>query len=176
MPNPLEEIGAKGVGAAKATLARIKGISGVFKTLVEQHGEVSTMLMRLKASQNPEKRLDLWSKIRVELLSHERGELSVVYPALRDFEQTRQFAEEHDGQASELETTIAELDAIDTASDMFASKLDELIALVQQHVDTEENEYFPTAVDVVGKDLAQELDGRFLAKKEQVLEELPAVH
>ncbi len=183
MPNPLEIAGAKGVGKAKGAFASLTGTTGVFTTLVQQHGEVSALLTRAKMSSDAAKRIDLWSKIRVELLSHERAELRVVYPALRGHAQTRAFAEEHDLQASQLEQTIYELDGLDAASDVWADRLEGLITLVNHHIETEEKRYFPVAIDAIAKEEAERLDHEFQAQKALAMDEValnrgggPGVH
>ncbi|TMQ13574.1 MAG: hypothetical protein E6J90_28220 [Deltaproteobacteria bacterium] len=71
---------SKGAGKVKGVKARLDGLVGVFKTLAEQHGEVKVLLKRLQ--DKPEKKPELWPEIRRELLSHERGELRVVYRKL----------------------------------------------------------------------------------------------
>jgi hypothetical protein len=150
----------------------VKGLTGVFSTIVKQHGEISMLLERAKATEEPAKRLDLWAKIRIELMSHERAELEVVYPIFRDYPQTRLFAEEHEKQASTLEEAIVDLDHADTATDVWHQKLESLIALVKRHFDEEEGHYFPEAVEVLGKDVMHELDERFKASKEAAAEQL----
>ncbi len=166
MPNPFEELGAKGAGALKQAQGALKGLHGVFNTLVKEHGEVSMLLERTKLSNDPEKRLDLWSKIRMELLSHEQGELEVVYPAYRQHAQLRQYAEEHEAEAGALQALISELDGIDTASDAWLPRFEALVQLVKSHVDEEENIFFPEAAKIFSKEESDELDQRYLANKE----------
>lgn len=166
MPNPFEEIGAKGAGALKQAQGAIKGLHGVFNTLVKQHGEVSMLLERTKLSSDPAKRLDLWSKIRGELLAHEQGELEVVYPAFRQHAELRAYAEEHDQEAGSLEAMISELDGIDTGSEAWMPKFEALVQLVKHHVEEEEGRFFPDAADVFSKEESADLDQRFLANKE----------
>jgi hypothetical protein len=168
----MEEFGEKGLGKARGLKAAVKGLRGVFRTLAEEHGEVSAILNRAKAAKEPEKRLDLWSKVRMELLSHERGETNVVYPEFKKNAQLAHIADEHEKEASDIEARIKELDGIDTASEIWDAKLDDLIKLVKQHVDEEENGYFPEAMNVLGKDEAEELNGRFIAAKEAAQEQL----
>lgn len=145
MTHKLEELASKAVGAIKATQATLEGLSGVFRHLVREHGEVSALLLRLKFSADPAMRRELWSLVRAELLSHERAEISEVYPTLRQDTQTQAMVLEHDGDASELEELIDELNAIDTKSDRWQPTLERLIAAVQEHVRDEEEEYFPIA-------------------------------
>ncbi|HTU62128.1 MAG TPA: hemerythrin domain-containing protein, partial [Polyangiales bacterium] len=129
----------------KATQATLEGLSGVFRHLVREHGEVSTLLLRLKFSADPNMRRELWSEVRAELLSHERAEITEVYPALRQDKQTLAMVQEHDTDASDLEELIDELSATDVTSDRWQPTLERLIAAVQEHVRDEEEEYFPIA-------------------------------
>src|SRR5262249_48663483 len=94
MPNRMDSMLSKGGGMMKGVKARLEGLTGVFRTLAEQHGEVAAMLKRLQSK--PEKKAELWPEIRRELLSHERGEIREVYPVLRQHVQTRALAEHHD--------------------------------------------------------------------------------
>ena len=166
MPNPFEEIGAKGAGALKQVQGAIKGLHGVFNTLCRQHGEVSMLLERTKLSADPQKRLDLWTEIRTQLLSHEQGELEVVYPAFRQHEELRAYAEEHDQEAGSLEAMISELDGIDCSSPGWMPKFEALVQLVKHHVEEEEGRFFPDAAKVMSKGETQQLDQQFLANKQ----------
>jgi len=97
---------AKSTGAVKSMEARLHGLVGVFKTLAEQHGEVSALMKRVK--HHADKRADLWPVIRLELVSHEKGELREVYSVLRDLPETRALADHHEAEASELSALIDE--------------------------------------------------------------------
>ncbi|HUJ14383.1 MAG TPA: hemerythrin domain-containing protein [Thermoanaerobaculia bacterium] len=172
MPNRMEEMASKAMGMAKEGKAAITGLTGVFRTLAEQHGEVTALLMRAKSATDPAKRAELWRKIRVELLSHERAEMREVYPVLRGHEETRELAEHHDREAKELESMISRLDATDTNSDTWSNLLAEIADTVRHHAREEENEIFPKAQDAIGKAEAKELDARFLRAKTQIMEQL----
>jgi hemerythrin superfamily protein len=164
MPNRLDSMVSKGVGKVKAVKARMAGLVGVFNTLVEQHGEVSVLLKSLQ--KDPEKRTDLWPEIRRELIAHERGELRVLYPELRAHVETRDFADEHDREAIELENLI---ERIDTAlDDTWRPLFDRLVDAVLTHTEHEETVIFPRALEVIGGDRARELDAGFRAAKLQV--------
>jgi hemerythrin-like domain-containing protein len=172
MANRMEEIGKKGAGQLKGAIAALKGETGIFRTLVQQHGEVSVMLKRLKGTDDANKRLELWAELRSELLSHDRAETRVLYPELKNIEKTKLMAEQHDQEASQLEALIFKLDGIDTGSDEWPVQINALMDLVSHHIDEEEKEWFPEAMDALGKDRADELNDRFLAQKEAVVEEL----
>src|SRR6185312_1641483 len=110
MPRSIDVAAAKAKGVEKAIHARRDGLVGVFQTLMKQHGEVSALIDRV--DKTPEKRESLWPKIKVALLSHERGELEVVYPAMNRYHALKQIAKQHNEEASQLEDMIEQLDAI----------------------------------------------------------------
>jgi len=163
MPSRSDQIASKGMGIAKAVKATAKGIVGVFKTLMEQHGEVSALIRRVQKDAG--KRADLWPQIRRELLSHERGELRVVYPALRERAETRELADRHDAEATSLEGQIAAVDQEPTDSTAWAEAFDRLVELVQAHVTFEENEVFPAAMAALGDNRARALAAPFVEAK-----------
>jgi hemerythrin HHE cation binding domain-containing protein len=172
MPNAIESLSAKVAGTAGAAAARAKGLTGVFNKLAEQHKEVAALLQRAEIADEPEKRKDLWSKIRVELLSHEQGELREVYPAFDKHVSLRDIVEEHGDDADLLEATIQEIDGIDFASEAWPVALKRLITAVKQHAEEEEKEFFPRAQDVLGKNETKSLEERFLAAQESVKKQL----
>jgi hemerythrin superfamily protein len=167
MPNPIEKIAAKGAGKAAAIGARAKGLTGVFNTLAEQHHEAAVLLKRAESADDPTKRADLWQTIRRELLSHERAELNVVYPALKQNAAVSDIPRHHNDEVPALEAAIREIDAAGFESPSWSQLVGRLRNLVEHHATEEENEFFPRAEDALGKDASAELDGRFMAAKEQ---------
>ena len=167
MPNRTDQMVSKGMEAEKALKATVKGLVGVFKTLMEQHGAVSGLMRRVQGDE--ELRADLWPQIRRELLSHERGELRVVYPALRASPETAALAERHDAEAALLEQQIAKVDAESIDGEAWGDRFEELVELVKKHVDDEESNIFPAGQKAIGKDRARELEPLFLEDRKSVV-------
>lgn len=166
MPNRMDSMIAKTKGAAKAVEARMHGLVGVFKTLCEQHAEAGALLERVK--RDPDRRAELWPKIRQELVSHEKAELREVYPVLSEHVETRALAVRHDAQASELSMMIDRIHETEMASPRWGEMLDQLIEMVERHVHEEETEIFPRAQDAIGAARARDIEPRFLAVKKQL--------
>jgi len=171
MPNPMDTMISKGKGVMKTVEATFEGLRGVFRTLAKQHGEVSALLQRAKAG-DAEKRRELWPKIRVELLSHERAEVREVYPVLRQREATRPFVDRHDQDAREMDHMIARLGVLDIDSDAWSTLFCALADIVIAHAEEEEATIFPAAQAAIGEVLTSELDRRFLAAKQQLADAL----
>ena len=169
MPSRIDELMSKGMGAVKGVKARVEGLSGVFRTLCEQHGEVSALLRRVQGDRA--KRAELWPKIRRELLSHERAELAEVFPVLRQYPETAQFAEQHDQEATQLETLIARVQELSVDAPDWSQRFDELVELVVKHVAEEEDTMFPAAQKALGGDRAKEIEPKFLAAKKAAMAE-----
>jgi hypothetical protein len=172
MPNATESFSAKLAGTAGAVAARAKGLTGIFNKLAQQHKEAAALLKLAETTSDPEKRRDLWSKIRLELLSHEQGELREVYPAFDKHVSLRMIVDEHANDADLLEATIKELDEIACESEAWPVTLKRLIGAVERHVEEEEGEFFPRAQDVLGKNETRSLEARFLAAQESVKKQL----
>ena len=161
MANPLDQLISKGAGLAHEVKARMDGLVGVFDALAKQHGEAGALLKRAKSDVH--KRSELWPTIRASLRAHEKGELAEVYPAFREYAQLIPLADRHEKEASELSSTIDQMDAMDPDGAQFGALLDKLIGLVESHVAEEEQQIFPQAQEVMGAAQAKELEPRFVA-------------
>jgi hemerythrin superfamily protein len=172
MANPVEHIKAKVAGISGAAEARFKGLKGVFTKLAEQHHQVSSLLSTIEKTDDLTRRAALWAEIRRELVSHEQAELLQVYPLLEDYETTREIARLHTQAAGELETAVQELDGIGFQSDAWQPALERLIEKVRAHVELEEEQLFPRAQEILGDDVARELEVPFERAKELALQQL----
>ena len=171
MANSIDTVVAKGTGAVKGMQPRLGGLTGVFETLAEQHGIASALLERVQ--KDPAKRAKLWPTIRRELVSHERAEMSEVYPALRELAETSAMADRHDEEAEELDGLIKRLDGeIDVTSTEWGSQFARLATIVVQHATEEEKDIFPVALEALGDDEARKLDDRFKAAQDRIKETL----
>jgi hemerythrin superfamily protein len=147
-------------------------LSGVFKKLADEHGEL-TLLMRYAAeSENKGKRSDLYAEIRRRLLAHEYAELKELYPALSIYDGMRQMAAIHSEDTFELATTIKGLDSLVIDGERWTEQFLLLTRLVAQHSYQEETEFFPKAFARIGHDEAERLQGFYESAKLDALVQL----
>ena len=161
MPSKTDELISEGLGKAKAMKGALKGLGGVFRTLMEQHGKAAGLLHRIKSSDDIQNRAELWETVRPQLLAHERSEMEVIYRELHYDPRTRALAEHHDQEAGELEALIRQLDALPVGDVEWSETFDMLVDRVEHHVSEEEGEIFPKAQDVFGKERTKALDATF---------------
>jgi hypothetical protein len=171
MPTPVESFAAKTVGKAAGLRSR-QGLVGVFNVLAQQHEEAATLLSHTQEADNPEKRKQLWSAVRCDLICHERAELSTVYPVFSGNPTGADISRQHAEGARELESAIAAVDALGFESTRWREALQRLSHLIQRHVEQEEQEFFFRAQDTIGKEAAQALERPFLAAVKQCRKEL----
>jgi hypothetical protein len=171
MPNQIEQLAGKAMATVKGVKGKLEGLSGIFRTLMEEHGKVSALLLRVKSSSDPDVRRELWPTIRLELLSHEKGEVSVLYPVFKQHAETAAIEHQHNADASGLQSTIEKLHVMDVEDEAWGPTFDTLVALVEKHVALEEDAYFPQGSRVFG-DQADKLDREFKRIKADALSRL----
>lgn len=172
MPNTIEQLSVKAVGTVKAVRAGFNGLRGVFLHLAEEHGELSAMMKHVSKSKDARVRREHYAKIRTELLSHERAELAEIYPVLAHYDSTHEVVVLHSQEATQLESAIRAVDALDPSSETWAMAFERLHALVQQHIEEEENEFFPKAQAALGDAAAVSLRTRYESAKSAAQKQL----
>jgi len=172
MPNTIEQLSVKAVGTLNAVKAGFNGLRGVFLLLAEEHGEMSAMMKQVSKSDDAQVRREHCAKVRAALLSHERAELAEVYPALAQYESTRESALIHEREAGEIESAMRAVDALDPAGNAWGSAFERLLALVERHVEQEEKYFFPEAQAAMGDAAAAALRTRYESAKNSAKKQL----
>ena len=167
-----EKVASRVMGAAKAVKATVEGVSGVFRELMREHGEVTALLMKIKKASDVDVRSELFPKIREELISHEKGELAAVYPAFREHEDLAGYAEMHEREAGTLERAVQRLTGMPYEAAEWDSAFADLVKTVAQHVKEEESEYFPVASRTLGKKATEAMTSQYAATKKAVMMEM----
>jgi hemerythrin superfamily protein len=161
MANPIDIAVSKAKGMERAMEARRDGLVGVFQTIAGQHGEVASLIDRVK--DDARKREALWPRIRVTLLAHEQAELKRLYPVLDRYAELEPFVAMHAEDARRLTELIDRLDAATIYDEDWMGLFEGLADMVIEHANEEENEIFPSAINAIGPDRARDLDDKFRA-------------
>jgi len=169
MPESIDDIGAE---LTQEHTHDRGNLTGVFKKLTEEHGELTLMMRYAAESSNKGRRRDLYPEIRRRLLAHEYGELRELYPALSIYDGMRQMAAIHSEDTFELAATIKGLDSLAIDGERWTEQFQLLIELVIQHALQEETEFFPKAFDRIGREEAKRLLGFYESAKLDALNQL----
>jgi len=106
---------------------------------------------------------ELFDRLKGALTLHTKLEEQIFYPALENFDETRDIIQESYEEHRKVDQLLAE---INPAGSDFASKLSELRGNVEHHVDEEEGEMFPKAEQLLGQSRLQEM-GRQMGQLKQ---------
>jgi hemerythrin superfamily protein len=164
MPRPTNITG-KAAGKMKAVKHRLEGHVGIMRKLAEEHGEVSMLLEKCSLTKDPEKRRELFSMIRQELLSHAKGEEKIFYARLKQFDEAREIVLRATEEHQEVEDMVDRLSTMGYAGDDWGELFDELKDSVKEHVKEEESEMFSAAKDALDDDELETLENRYLQAK-----------
>jgi hemerythrin superfamily protein len=171
VPNP-NKIMAKAAGAAKAAKAVATGYTGIFRRLEQEHGEVSALMKRVKASKDAIKRRELISEIRRELLAHAKAEELVFYSVLKQYEATNAIINQSLADHRKVEQLLERLSFEPTDDPDFTLSFDELVRSVEDHVHEEEHELFPLARRLLDHDMISALEQSYVMQKKAQMQTL----
>ncbi len=138
----------------------------VFEILKQDHQKVSGIFQQLEQSGGS--REQLFTQLNQELSIHAQVEETVFYPALREYEETRELVPEAIEEHAEVKQMLAQLQAMPKTGGEFDSMLTELRESVEHHVEEEESEMFEAARAALSQQQLDELAQRVQQAKQQM--------
>ena len=99
-------------------------------------------------SASANQRAPLWAKLEPELKVHEEMEEAALYgPVAQELGSTdqtlKEWHEHHHEEVAEAEALIQEIDGLDSTSDDWVEKVEELQEALEQHIEEEEGDIWP---------------------------------
>ena len=144
----------------------------IYQSLKNDHGKVQELMQTLKRGQGSESDQRTFETMKTELLVHAKAEEKVFYTALRQQREAQDLVQHAESEHKQVEETLAEMSRLDPQGDDFKSRLEELRAAIEDHVEEEESEIFDTARKLFSDDEARRLDERFQEEKTQLKAQL----
>jgi iron-sulfur cluster repair protein YtfE (RIC family) len=133
-------------------------VPDVIKLLETDHREVEELFAKAESTSGAAKQ-QVVTKIASELTLHAEVEEQIVYPAMREAG-LNDLVDEAEQEHSKVKELVAQLEAMDGATDEVDSVLADLKADVQHNVEEEESEAFPKFRDAVDQATLQDLAAR----------------
>ena len=129
------------------------------KLLKKDHDEVKKMLKDLEATTDRavKTRQDLFGRLRFSLTVHEQMEEAVLYPALKEHEETREIALEAYEEHDVVDTILGELEQTPFDDETWHAKLTVMQENLLHHIEEEENEMFPKVRKLFDKETLESL-------------------
>jgi hemerythrin-like domain-containing protein len=129
----------------------------IYKLLKQDHDAVKAIFKDLEATseQASQKRETLFAELNTELTLHALAEEKLLYPLLKDAEESRELTLEAVEEHKVVKKLLKELEAGDKASEQWLAKLKVLKENVEHHVEEEEGELFKKAKKVISSEEAE---------------------
>jgi iron-sulfur cluster repair protein YtfE (RIC family) len=164
----LTDVAAKAVDKARQAAAVFTGERGIFTRLKGEHREVAVLMEHCAATPT----MELYERVRAELLAHATAEEEVFYSALEQIPVTKELAIKSREQHDHIERILMELDPLTAGEPLWLERFNELVSEVEAHVQEEEDALFPMAEQVLTKPQHKILEERYIARKTRHMESL----
>lgn len=153
---------AKVAGLAKGTAKALAGYPGIFHHLAGEHAEVSMLMKRLaSASQESSLRDELFPEIRKSLLAHAHAEEKEFYPPLLRIPELEDLVSRCLSEHERVEGYLEQLASGNKKTKTWTEVFGRLMRAVEGHVEREESELFPKAVELITDKQAERIGERY---------------
>ena len=112
--------------------------------------------------------VETFNQLQSALTLHTQLEEKIIYPAMRQFDETRAMIDEAVQEHQQVDQLLDEMTSLAPGDDEFQELLAELRDSIEHHVDEEENELFPKAEELCGQQRLEEM-GRQMQEMKQGL-------
>jgi hemerythrin superfamily protein len=163
--------------------------------LKDDHARIKGLFDLLRQSDDADERRTLFQSVKDELEAHTQLEEKIAYPRFAEFDDLADFIDEYYDEHQEMKDILDEIDEVEAEAegldsvessseepvaleredlnlkDLYEemdSALEELIELVNVHVDEEENQLFPKIREFMSEEELMQLGRSMLRAKEQL--------
>jgi hemerythrin-like domain-containing protein len=155
--------------SCEASSVRIKKevSMNAFTLLKADHQKVAGILEKIESTTEraTKGREELFAQLKSELEVHTRIEETILYPALEEYEETRDIALEAYEEHAVVKQLLEDLDSSDKADEHWTAKFTVLKENIEHHVEEEEGEMFTKARKVLSEEDINKLGERLEAAK-----------
>jgi iron-sulfur cluster repair protein YtfE (RIC family) len=124
-----------------------EGTMNAIQLLKSEHEKAKQAFEEIQAA-SANQRAPLWAKLEPELKVHEEMEEAALYgPVAQELGSTdqtlKEWHEHHHEEVTEAEALIQEIDGLDSTSDDWLEKVEELQEALEHHIEEEEGDIWP---------------------------------
>lgn len=138
-------------------------------TLIEaDHRKVEELFAQIETAKGTKKSQQIFEQIYKELNLHALAEELVFYPAMQEYEQTKQYIEEAEEEHTAAKILLEQMKSLDSTDVEFKTKLQHLQEAIMHHVEEEESEIFNAVRECIEEEQLVVLAQEFLSAKTKV--------
>ena len=133
-----------------------------FTLLKADHKKVAGIMEKIDSTteRGVKTREELFAQLKSELEVHTRIEETILYPALKEIDKTRDITFESFEEHRLVKQLLAELDKLGKDEETWTAKFTVLKESVEHHVEEEETDMFPKATKALSREEVETLGTR----------------
>ena len=133
-----------------------------FTLLKADHKKVAGIMEKIDSTteRGVKTREELFAQLKSELEVHTRIEETILYPALKEVDKTRDITFESFEEHRLVKQLLAELDKLGKDEETWTAKFTVLKESVEHHVEEEETDMFPKATKALSREEVETLGTR----------------
>lgn len=136
----------------------------VFQILRTDHQEVSKLMDQLKQAGGQQKK-QIFAQLQEELNNHMNQEERFFYPKLEEIEDLADLVQDSYADHDDIRQILQQMTEQDFDSDEWQANCEALEDTKDDHVDVEEEEIFPQAMELVDAHVLQQIGEQIAAEK-----------
>lgn len=145
-------------------------MSTIYATLKKDHDRHRKLLATIADTQgDSEKRREAWDQFFHDVSAHAAAEEETFYSRLIADEEGQPEARHSVAEHKEIDDMLEELNEIEFSSPAWLPKFKEMRHRYEHHIEEEEEDIFPVAEDVLGKDGNESFGAAFEKRKDAEL-------
>lgn len=161
-------VGAVGRAARGAMGRPEAGTDELFQALHADHEEVAQLFEKLLATREEARAHELWTRVSVALLTHARAEQEIVYERFANIDELTEDADHSLEEHEQIEDLLLEANDLKPGTPEFVTKVRQLDETVRHHVDDEEGDLLPKAMEFLSDEERERLVARFQERKDLI--------
>ncbi|HYX31465.1 MAG TPA: hemerythrin domain-containing protein [Oligoflexus sp.] len=168
----LRDMAATVAGAVINAVGKPADEMNVLNVLRMDHVKVKTLFREIKSATTAVDKNDLFYQVRLDLLSHAEAEEETVYQTFQQYEDLKAEFDTSWSEHEQIRTILDVISNVEASSQLFEERMKDLRAIVEEHVEREEDEIFKMIEAKSNEDDLKQLARDFLTRKAQIQEQL----
>lgn len=134
-------------------------------SLLEADHEKAEQLFEDMEGASGSKAHNCFNQIYKELTLHAKAEELVFYPAMQEYEETKQYVEEAEAEHNSVKILLEQMKELNPGNDEFKTKLMYLQETMLHHIEEEESDLFDAVQSCMDEEMLQKLGQEFQSTK-----------
>lgn len=148
--------------------------NNILSLIETDHREAEKLFEQLESNAGSKKAQNIFKELFTELSLHAHAEELVLYPAMQEYEETKQYIEEAESEHNSVKILLEQMRSLKPTDPEFTVKFQHLKESLLHHVEEEEEEIFAAIRECMDDQALQSLGQEFEQAKAHWKEDVKA--